>query len=69
MMLYPPMSSLLDRIDSRYLLVNVIARRSRDISEEAERNDEHLEKKPVSLAIDELARGEYTAVPAHHEEE
>jgi DNA-directed RNA polymerase subunit omega len=69
MMLYPPMSSLLNRIDSRYLLVNVIARRSRDISEEAERNDEHLEKKPVSLAIDELARGEYTAVPAHHEEE
>ncbi len=69
MMLYPSMSSLLDRIDSRYLLVNVIARRSRDISEEAERNDEHLDKKPVSLAIDELARGEYTAVPAQPEEE
>ncbi len=69
MMLYPSMSSLLNRIDSRYLLVNVIARRSRDISEEAERNEEHLDKKPVSLAIDELARGEYTAVPAHHEEE
>ncbi len=69
MMLYPSMSSLLDRIDSRYLLVNVIARRSRDISEEAERNDEHLDKKPVSLAIDELARGEYTAVPGHQEEE
>ena len=69
MMLYPSMSSLLDRIDSRYLLVNVIAKRSRDISEEAERNDEHLDKKPVSLAIDELARGEYTAVPAQPEEE
>ncbi len=69
MMLYPSMSSLLERIDSRYLLVNVIARRSRDISEEAERNDEHLDKKPVSLAIDELARGEYTAVPAQPEEE
>ena len=69
MMLYPSMSSLLDRIDSRYLLVNVIARRSRDISEEAERNDEHLDKKPVSLAIDELARGEYTAVQAQPEEE
>ena len=69
MMLYPSMSSLLHRIDSRYLLVNVIARRSRDISEEAERNDEHLDKKPVSLAIDELDRGLYTAVPARKEDE
>ena len=69
MMLYPSMSSLLKRIDSRYLLVNVIAKRSRDISEEAGQNDEHLEKKPVSIAIDQLAKGEYTAVPARHEAE
>ncbi len=69
MMLYPSMSSLLKRIDSRYLLVNVIAKRSRDISEEAEQNEEQLDKKPVSMAIDQLARGEYTAVPARHEAE
>ena len=69
MMLYPSMASLLKRIDSRYMLVNVIARRSRDISEEAAENDEHLDKKPVSIAIDELAKGEYTAIPARHEEE
>ena len=69
MMLYPSMSSLLQRIDSRYLLVNVIAKRSREISEEAEQNDEHLDKKPVSMAIDQLARGEYTAVPGRHEAE
>ncbi len=69
MMLYPSMASLLKRIDSRYLLVNVIAKRSREISEEAEQNDEHLEKKPVSVAIDQLAKGEYTAVPAKHEAE
>ena len=69
MMLYPSMASLLNRIDSRYLLVNVIAKRSRDISEEAEQNDEHLDKKPVSLAIDQLAKGEYTAIPARHEAE
>ncbi len=69
MMLYPSMSSLLKRIDSRYLLVNVIAKRSRDISEEAGQNEEQLDKKPVSMAIDQLARGEYTAVPARHEAE
>ncbi len=68
-MLYPPMSELLNHIDSRYLLVNVIAKRSREISEEAEQNDEHLEKKPVSMAIDQLAKGEYTAVHARHEAE
>lgn len=62
MMLYPSMSSLLDRINSRYLLVNVIAKRSRDIAEEASNQHDALEKKPVSIAIDELARGEYTAV-------
>ena len=69
MMLYPSMSSLLKRIDSRYLLVNVIAKRSRDISEEAEQNEEQLDKKPVAMAIDQLAKGEYTAVPARHEAE
>lgn len=69
MMLYPSMSSLLERIDSRYLLVNVIAKRSRDIAEEAEKEARPLEKKPVSIAIDELARGEYSAVPAKNEEE
>lgn len=62
MMLYPSMSSLLDRINSRYLLVNVIAKRSREIAEEAGNQHESLEKKPVSIAIDELAKGEYTAV-------
>lgn len=69
MMLYPSMASLLKRINSRYMLVNVIAKRSRMISEEAEQNDEHLDKKPVSIAIDELANGEYTAIPVSQEEE
>jgi len=69
MMVYPSMASLLKRIDSRYMLVNVIAKRSRMISEEAEQSNEHLEKKPVSIAIDELANGEYTAIPVPHEEE
>lgn len=62
MMLYPSMSTLLERINSRYLLVNVVAKRSRDISEKAAEEKVKLEKKAVSIAIDELARGEYTAV-------
>lgn len=62
MMLYPSMSTLLDRINSRYLLVNVVARRSRDLSDQAAEEKIKLEKKAVSLAIDGLANGEYTAV-------
>jgi DNA-directed RNA polymerase omega subunit len=51
------MSTLLSKINSRYLLVNVVARRSRDISEDAIDRGEPLRKKAVSLAIDEVAEG------------
>lgn len=61
MMLYPSMSSLLEKVNSRYLLVNVIAKRSREIAEEAEENGESLDRKPVSMAIDEIAEGKYGA--------
>ena len=60
-MLYPPMSELLKHINSRYLLVNVVARRARQIAEEAEELHETLEDKPVTLAIREVAEGKLTA--------
>ncbi len=60
-MLYPPMSELLKHIDSRYLLVNVVARRARQISIEAEQEGYSLAEKPVTLAIREVADGKLTA--------
>ena len=60
-MLYPPMSELLKHIDSRYLLVNVVARRARQISIEAEQEGTSLTQKPVTLAIREVADGALTA--------
>lgn len=60
-MLYPPMSELLNYVDSRYLLVNVVARRARQISIEAEQEGYALEQKPVTLAIREVAEGKLTA--------
>lgn len=60
-MLYPPMSELLEHIDSRYLLVNVVARRARQISIESELYHEPLPKKPVTMAIEEVAQGKLTA--------
>lgn len=60
-MLYPPMAELLKHINSRYLLVNVVARRARQIAIEAAELHETLEDKPVTLAIREVADGKLTA--------
>ncbi len=60
-MLYPPMSELLTHIDSRYLLVNVVARRARQIAIEAKEYGEELPEKPVTLAIREVADGKLAA--------
>ncbi|MCQ2418183.1 MAG: DNA-directed RNA polymerase subunit omega [Clostridia bacterium] len=60
-MLYPPMAQLLEHIDSRYLLVNVVARRARQLSIESEEFHEPLSEKPVTLAIREVADGKLTA--------
>lgn len=57
MMLYPTMPELLKQVNSRYLLVNVIAKRAREIAYTSEEEGEPLEEKPVSLAIKEIADG------------
>ena len=63
MMLYPPMADLIEKVGSRYLLVNLVSRRARDIAETAEEQGDVLEKKPVSSAIDEVYTGKLTVVP------
>ena len=56
-MLYPPVADLLKNVQSRYLLVNVVAQRARQIAQEAEELQEELPKKPVTMAIEEVAEG------------
>ena len=51
MMLEPTMSDLLKVIPNRYLLVNIAAKRARDIAEAAEAAEEPLNEKPVKLAL------------------
>ena len=60
-MLYPPVADLLKNVGSRYLLVNVVAQRARQIAAEAQEFDEELPEKPVTLAIQEVADGKLTA--------
>lgn len=57
MMLEPSMNKLLAQIPSRYMLVNVVAQRARQIAGEAEESGIPLDDKPVSMAIREVADG------------
>ena len=70
MMLYPPMAELVDKVGSRYLLVNLVARRARKISGDADENQDVLDEKPVSIAIDEVYSGKLSIAnaPAYTEE-
>ena len=61
MMLYPAMSKLNSYIPNRYMLVNVVARRARQIAEGAATAGLHLDEKPVTLAIPEVADGKLTS--------
>lgn len=60
-MLYPPVAELLEKVESRYLLVNLVAHRARQIAAEAEAFQEDLPEKPVTIAIQEVADGELSA--------
>ena len=57
MMLEPPMNQLLKQVPSRYMLVNVVAQRARQVASEAEEAGLSLDDKPVTIAIREVAEG------------
>ncbi|MCL2082991.1 MAG: DNA-directed RNA polymerase subunit omega [Oscillospiraceae bacterium] len=57
-MLEPSISDLMQNIPSRYLLVNVVSRRAREIAEDAECRAYILDEKPVKLAVNEIYDGE-----------
>ena len=61
MMLYPTMPQLLKNVNNRYMLVNVIARRAREIAETAEDEGVSLEDSPVSMAVEEIAENKLKA--------
>ena len=57
MMLYPAVSTLNEHIPNRYMMVNVVARRARQIAQSYEDQHQPLDEKPVTLAIQEVAEG------------
>ena len=63
MLLYPALGSLNKEVPNRYLLVNVVARKAREMADDAERLGEVLPEKPVTMAINEVADGKIVADP------
>ena len=61
MMLYPAMSKLNSHVPNRYMLVNVVARRARQIADDADEAGIQLDEKPVTLAIHEVVDGKIDA--------
>ena len=61
MMLYPAMNKLTSYVPNRYMLVNVVALRARQIADQAEETGASLREKPVTLAIHEVADGKLDA--------
>ena len=61
MMLYPAMSKLNSHVPNRYMLVTVVARRARQIADDADEAGIQLDEKPVTLAIHEVADGKIDA--------
>jgi len=55
MLLYPAMKDLLKNVPSRYLLVNVVAHRARELSRNG--SEDGPVDKPVTAAIHEVADG------------
>lgn len=55
-MLNPAIGKLINSCENRYRLVNEIAKEARDISAKAEEKGEIIIEKPVSIAIDNLAK-------------
>jgi DNA-directed RNA polymerase subunit omega len=55
------MKDLLQGEDSRYMLVNMVAHRAREIAVDAEKDQVSLTEKPVTMALEEAAAGQLVA--------
>lgn len=58
-MFNPDLKQMLKNVNSRYSLVVGTAKRAREIQDEANANDQHLDTKTVSMAIDDIYSGKY----------
>lgn len=58
-MFNPDLNKLLNGCVSRYSIVTGVAKRAREIRDEAVEHEEHIDVKTVSTAMDEILEGKY----------
>lgn len=58
-MLYPPLDQIKDKVNSKYLIVTLAAKRAREILDNPESMllDDYVSYKPVGQALEEVAAG------------
>ncbi|MBR4622504.1 MAG: DNA-directed RNA polymerase subunit omega [Ruminococcus sp.] len=61
-MLRPAVSQMLKGGESYYSLVVAVAKRARQITDNALENKDILDEKPVKTAVEEFASGEYRII-------
>ncbi|MDD6602946.1 MAG: DNA-directed RNA polymerase subunit omega [Eubacteriales bacterium] len=58
-MFNPDLKKMLSNVNSRYSLVVGTAKRAREIRDDAIENEQQLDEKTVSMAIEEIYDGKY----------
>ena len=59
-MIYPSIDVLLNKVGSKYLLVNIAARRAKEISEKKNlqlKEKDYVSKKEIGRALEEITEG------------
>lgn len=59
-MLYPSIDKLLTQVDSKYLLVNIVSKRAKEMVEKDHyqlKEEEYKSSKPIGRALEEVAKG------------
>ena len=58
-MIYPSIDKLLNKVESKYLLVNIVSRRSKEMTERNHyqmKDNEYVSKKNIGRALEEIAK-------------
>lgn len=61
-MIYPPLSNLLRKVDSRYTLVVATAKRARQLMDGAHKLTKCASEKPVTVALNEINENKITYI-------
>lgn len=57
MLIYPSIDSLMEKVDSKYSLVIIVAKRARELQEMEHSSEDGRRKKPVTQALEEVNAG------------